>query len=78
MSVADYGPSSQTLTFLDPEDDLGSLGIGADTQVDTFDVTCKSIFPSLFIKLTIQGDGYDFHYTLPSQSQHLEETLRSR
>ena len=33
MSVADYGPSSQTLTFLDPEDDLGSLGIGADTQV---------------------------------------------
>ena len=25
MSVADYGPSSQTLTFLDPEDDLGSL-----------------------------------------------------
>ena len=78
MSVADYGPSSQTLTFLDPEDDLGSLGIGADTQVDTFDVTCKRIFPSLFIKLTIQGDGYDFHYTLPSQSQHLEETLRSR
>ena len=79
MSVADYGPSSQTLTFLDPEDDLGSLGIGADTQVDTyeFDVTCK--FPSLSIKkLTIQGDGYDFHYTLPSQSQHLEETLRSR
>ena len=54
MSVADYGPSSQTLTFLDPEDDLGSLGIGADTQVDTFDVTCKRIFPSLFIKkLTI-------------------------
>ena len=52
MSVADYGPSSQTLTFLDPEDDLGSLGIGADTQVDTFefDVTCKSIFPSLSIK----------------------------
>ena len=78
MSVADYGPSSQTLTFLDPEDDLGSLGIGADTQVDSFDVTCKSIIPSLFIKLTIQGDGYDFHYTLPSQSQHLEETLRSR
>ena len=79
MSVADYGPSSQTLTFLDPEDDLGSLGIGADTQVDIFefDVTCK--FPSLSIKkLTIQGDGYDFHYTLPSQSQHLEETLRSR
>ena len=36
MSVADYGPSSQTLTFLDPEDDLGSLGIGADTQVDIF------------------------------------------
>ena len=35
MSVADYGPSSQTLTFLDPEDDLGSLGIGADTQVMT-------------------------------------------
>ena len=34
MSVADYGPSSQTLTFLDPEDDLGSLGIGADTQVN--------------------------------------------
>ena len=33
MRVADYGPSSQTLTFLDPEDDLGSLGIGADTQV---------------------------------------------
>jgi len=56
MSVADYGPSSQTLTFLDPEDDLGSLGIGADTQ----------------------GDGYDFHYTLPSQSQHLEESLRSK
>ena len=25
-----------------------------------------------------QGDGYDFHYTLPSQSQHLEESLRSR
>ena len=54
MSVADYGPSSQTLTFLDPEDDLGSLGIGADTQVDTFDVTCKRIFPSVSIKkLTI-------------------------
>lgn len=52
MSVADYGPSSQTLTFLDPEDDLGSLGIGADTQVDTFDVTCKRIFPSLFIKIS--------------------------
>ena len=25
MSVDHYGPSSQTLTFLDPEDDLGSL-----------------------------------------------------
>ena len=40
MSVADYGPSSQTLTFLDPEDDLGSLGIGADTQVDCKTVSC--------------------------------------
>ena len=37
MSVADYGPSSQTLTFLDPEDDLGSLGIGADTQVTSLE-----------------------------------------
>jgi len=36
MSVADYGPSSQTLTFLDPEDDLGSLGVGADTQGDDY------------------------------------------
>ena len=87
MSVADYGPSSQTLTFLDPEDDLGSLGIGADTQVD---VTCAKVFlylslsPALFVIYlspqisSTQGDGYDFHYTLPSQSQHLEETLRSR
>ena len=38
MSVTDYGPSSQTFTFLDPEDDLGSLDIGADTQVD-----CKTV-----------------------------------
>ena len=45
MSVADYGPSSQTLTFLDPEDDLGSLGIGADTQVD-----CKTV---LFFSLSL-------------------------
>ena len=44
MSVADYGPSSQTLTFLDPEDDLGSLGIGADTQVD-----CKTVLLSLSV-----------------------------
>ena len=40
MSVADYGPSSQTLTFLDPEDDLGSLGIGADTQVMSLACMC--------------------------------------
>ena len=50
MSVADYGPSSQTLTFLDPEDDLGSLGIGADTQVD---VTSKSVSLSLCRLLSV-------------------------
>jgi len=56
MSVDAYGPSSQTLTFLDPELD-GSLdiGVGADTQ----------------------GEDYQFHYTLPSQSQ-LEDNLRSK
>ena len=48
MSVADYGPSSQTLTFLDPEDDLGSLGIGADTQVG---VTCAKVF--LYLSLCL-------------------------
>ena len=50
MSVADYGPSSQTLTFLDPEDDLGSLGIGADTQVD---VTCAKVFLYLSLALFV-------------------------
>jgi len=35
-SVDAYGPSSQTLTFLDPEDELGSLGVGADTQGDDY------------------------------------------
>ena len=33
MSVIEYGPSSQTLTFLDDEHDL----IGADTQGTDFD-----------------------------------------
>lgn len=36
MSVDTYGPSSQTLTFLDTED--GDL-IGADTQGSEFDFT---------------------------------------
>jgi len=35
MSVDAYGPSSQTLTFLDPELD-GDLGVGADTQGDDY------------------------------------------
>ena len=46
---------------------------------------CKSVSLSLTLFViclvqisSTQGDGYDFHYTLPSQSQHLEETLRSR
>ena len=52
MSVADYGPSSQTLTFLDPEDDLGSLGIGADTQVDLI-TSCKFLSLSLSWNLSL-------------------------
>jgi len=35
MSIDAYGPSSQTLTFLDPELD-GDLGVGADTQGDEY------------------------------------------
>lgn len=36
MSTVDaYGPSSQTLTFLDTED--GDLTVGGDTQVSIFD-----------------------------------------
>ena len=35
MSCDAYGPSSQTLTFLDPEDDADLLG--ADTQGSEFD-----------------------------------------
>ena len=35
MSVDAYAPNSQTLTFLDTEDDL----IGADTQGTEFDFT---------------------------------------
>ena len=35
MSVDAYGPSSQTLTFLDTEPDL----LGADTQGSEFDFT---------------------------------------
>jgi len=35
MSVDTYGPNSQTLTFLETEEDL----IGADTQGSEFDFT---------------------------------------
>jgi len=57
MSVDAFGPSSQTLTFLDPEQDgTLDLGVGADTQ----------------------GEDYHFNYTLPSQSQALEDSLRSK
>lgn len=35
MSVDAYGPNSQTLTFLDTEEDL----LGADTQGSEFDFT---------------------------------------
>lgn len=41
MSVDAYGPSSQTLTFLDPEE--GNDLLGADTQGSDFEFTDFSL-----------------------------------
>ena len=40
--VFPYGPSSQTLTFLDTEDEI----VGADTQADEFDFHDEFTLPS--------------------------------
>jgi len=71
MSVDAYGPSSQTLTFLDTEEaDL----IGADTQGSEFDFTDFTL-PS---PSQTQASQHDATQTQSSQPIQVTENLRYR
>lgn len=66
MSVETYGPSSQTLTFLDTEE--GDL-IGADTQGSQFDFTNFTL-PSQSQTQASQLDGATSHISGIQVSKH--------
>ena len=74
MSVDAYGPSSQTLTFLDTEEtDL----IGADTQGSEFDFTDFTL-PSQSQTQASQHDATQTQSSQPVQVGRIESTSSNR